>query len=85
VSRRQACLGRRPAPQHATEPTISAVYFVVEPNRDQLADLAELADHGQLRPTIDQVFPLADARKAFARSLRHNRRGKIVLRVADET
>ena len=71
--------------QHASERGISAVYFVVEPNGDQLADLAELADNGQLRPTIDQVFPLADARKAFARSLRHNRRGKIVLRVADET
>jgi NADPH:quinone reductase-like Zn-dependent oxidoreductase len=72
-------------PQHASERGISAVYFVVEPNGDQLADLAELADNGQLRPTIDQVFPLADARKAFARSLRHNRRGKVVLRVADET
>jgi len=71
--------------QHASERGISAVYFVAEPNGDQLADLAELADNGQLRPTIDQVFPLADARKAFARSLRHNRRGKVVLRVADET
>jgi NADPH:quinone reductase-like Zn-dependent oxidoreductase len=37
-----------------------------------------------LRPAIDEVFPLADARKAFERSLGDQRRGKIVLRVADE-
>jgi NADPH:quinone reductase-like Zn-dependent oxidoreductase len=37
-----------------------------------------------LRPVIDQVFPLADARKAFERSLGAQGRGKIVLRVADD-
>jgi NADPH:quinone reductase-like Zn-dependent oxidoreductase len=69
----------------ATEPPkqrgIHAVYFVVEPNREQLVELAALADAGDLRPTIDQVFPLADARKAFERSLGDHRGGKIVLRV----
>jgi NADPH:quinone reductase-like Zn-dependent oxidoreductase len=69
----------------ATEPPrqrgIHAVYFVVEPNREQLVELAGLADGGDLRPTIDQVFLLADARKAFERSLDDHRGGKIVLRV----
>jgi NADPH:quinone reductase-like Zn-dependent oxidoreductase len=69
----------------ATEPPappgIHAVYFVVEPDREQLVRLARLADGGDLRPTIDQVFPLADAREAFARSLGGHRGGKIVLRV----
>jgi NADPH:quinone reductase-like Zn-dependent oxidoreductase len=51
------------------------------PNREQLVELAGLADGGDLRPTIDQVFPLADARKAFERSLGDHRGGKIVLRV----
>jgi NADPH:quinone reductase-like Zn-dependent oxidoreductase len=63
---------------------IKSSYFVVEPNREQLVELARLADQGRLRPVIDQVFPLADARKAFERSLGDQRRGKIVLRVADE-
>jgi NADPH:quinone reductase-like Zn-dependent oxidoreductase len=63
---------------------IKSSYFVVEPNREQLVELARLADQGRLRPVIDQVFPLADARKAFERSLGDQRRGKIVLRVANE-
>jgi NADPH:quinone reductase-like Zn-dependent oxidoreductase len=63
---------------------IKSSYFVVEPNREQLVELARLADQGRLRPVIDEVFPLADARKAFERSLGDQRRGKIVLRVADE-
>jgi len=33
---------------------------------------------------IDEVFPLADAGKAFQRSLGDNRHGKIVLRVVDD-
>ena len=63
---------------------IKSSYFVVEPNREQLVELARLADQGRLRPVIDEVFPLADARKAFERSLGDQRRGKIVLRVVDE-
>jgi NADPH:quinone reductase-like Zn-dependent oxidoreductase len=70
----------------ATEPPrvdgIESVYFVVEPSRPQLVELARLADRGELRPDIDAVFDLADAREAFERSLRRDRRGKIVLRVA---
>lgn len=60
---------------------IESVYFVVEPSRAQLVELARLAARGELRPQIDAVFELADAREAFERSLRRDRRGKIVLRV----
>jgi NADPH:quinone reductase-like Zn-dependent oxidoreductase len=63
---------------------ITSSYFVVEPNREQLVELARLADEDELRPVIDEVLPLADARKAFERSLGGERRGKIVLRVADD-
>jgi NADPH:quinone reductase-like Zn-dependent oxidoreductase len=69
----------------AEEPPEGAgTYFIVEPNREQLVKLAQLADSGSLRPTIDAVFALADARAAFERSLGHHRAGKIVLRVAGE-
>jgi NADPH:quinone reductase-like Zn-dependent oxidoreductase len=63
---------------------ITAVYFVVEPNREQLVDLARLVDGGDLRVTIDEVFALADGRAAFERSLGEHGSGKIVLRIADE-
>jgi NADPH:quinone reductase-like Zn-dependent oxidoreductase len=63
---------------------IGTSYFVVEPNGQQLGELARLADSGELRPSIDSTFPLADARSAFRRSLENGKRGKVVLKVAEE-
>jgi NADPH:quinone reductase-like Zn-dependent oxidoreductase len=63
---------------------VTAVYFVVEPNRGQLAELTRLVDVGHLRPTIDSVFSLDDVRAAFERSGARSTRGKVVLRVTDE-
>jgi NADPH:quinone reductase-like Zn-dependent oxidoreductase len=77
-------LAAEPIQKRAVERGINAVYFVVQPNRHQLIELAKLVDRGELRPTIDKVFPLADAGNAFERSLGDNRRGKIVLRVVDD-
>jgi NADPH:quinone reductase-like Zn-dependent oxidoreductase len=71
-------------PPATLDERISARYFVVEPNRAQLAELARLADDGLLRPEIDSVFPLADARAAFARSMAAAKRGKVVLCVIDD-
>ena len=65
----------------AEEPPDGGVYFVVEPNRDQLTSLARQADAGELRPPSVEVFPLTSAREAFARSLEPGRRGKVVLAV----
>jgi NADPH:quinone reductase-like Zn-dependent oxidoreductase len=62
----------------------SASYFVVEPNRDQLVELARLADEGALQPAVDSVFPLADARAAFEHVMTRGKRGKVVLRVAGD-
>jgi NADPH:quinone reductase-like Zn-dependent oxidoreductase len=63
---------------------VDAVYFVVQPNRQQLIELARLVDAGELRPALDSVFPLSDARAAFERSLTAGKRGKVVLRVVDQ-
>jgi NADPH:quinone reductase-like Zn-dependent oxidoreductase len=60
-----------------------ATYFVVEPSRDQLLELAALADAGALRPQLDSVFPLAEARAAFERLAQPGKHGKVVLRVHD--
>ena len=67
-----------------TPAQIEASYFVVEPNNEQLAQIARLVDDGALRPAIDSVFPLAQARAAFERSLASGKQGKVVLRVADD-
>ena len=59
-------------------------YFVVEPTRAQLVELARLADSGKLKPAVDSVFRIEDADAAFARIAERGKRGKVVLRVADE-
>lgn len=59
-----------------------ATYFIVEPNREQLVELAELADTGELRPAVDSVFPLAEALAAFDRVAARGKRGKVVLEVS---
>jgi NADPH:quinone reductase-like Zn-dependent oxidoreductase len=71
-------------PPDIPERKIGTSYFVVEPNGQQLGELARLADSGELRPAIDSTFPLADARSAFRRSLEKGKRGKVVLQVAGE-
>jgi NADPH:quinone reductase-like Zn-dependent oxidoreductase len=56
-------------------------WFVVEPNRDELIHIGALIDAGHLRPIIDTVFPLAQARQAYEQAAKGHPRGKIVLRV----
>ncbi len=73
-----------PPREAAAERGITAVYFVVEPNREQLVEIAQIVDDGALRATIDEVFPLEDARAAFERGQQRHGPGKIVLRVADQ-
>jgi len=60
---------------------VSGTYFVVEPERRQLTELAGVVDEGRLRPAIDSVFSLAEARQAFGRVMASGKRGKVVLEV----
>jgi len=61
---------------------VTSVYFVVEPSRPQLAQMAALLDGGWPPPAIDSVFALEDAVSAFERSTAADKRGKVVLEVA---
>ena len=67
----------------AEEPPADAAvdtrYFVVEPKREQLVEITGLIDRGQVRPAIDSVFALADARAAFERSMAAGKAGKVVI------
>lgn len=68
----------------AEDPPGGGVYFVVAPNHDQLRAIARRIDTGELRPPRVEVYPLAAAREAFARSLEPGRPGKVVLAAAAE-
>jgi NADPH:quinone reductase-like Zn-dependent oxidoreductase len=81
---RLVSVAEEPPREAADGQPITARYFVVEPNREQLVQLARLIDGGELRPLVGEVFALADAREAFKRSLGGHRPGKLVLRVADD-
>jgi NADPH:quinone reductase-like Zn-dependent oxidoreductase len=59
-----------------------AVFFVVEPDRARLADLAARVRDGRLKPVVGAVLPLAEAAAAFAPDKRTP--GKTILRVAED-
>ena len=57
---------------------ITSIFFIVEPNRDQLDQITELIELGGLRLMPHQEFPLDQARAAFEASLDRGHRGKVV-------
>ena len=59
-----------------------ALYFLVEPDRARLADLAARVRDGRLTPVVGAVLPLAEAAAAFAPDKRTP--GKTILRVAQD-
>jgi NADPH:quinone reductase-like Zn-dependent oxidoreductase len=65
----------------AQPPPEPGVFFIVEPNREQLAAIAGKVDAGELQAPPVEVFALEAAREAFARSLAPGHRGKVVLAV----
>jgi NADPH:quinone reductase-like Zn-dependent oxidoreductase len=79
-----AAIGSAPRVVSVAEEAEGARYFVVEPNREQLLELASRADSDELSPEIDSVFELEEALAAFARVSARGKRGKVVLRVAGE-
>jgi NADPH:quinone reductase-like Zn-dependent oxidoreductase len=56
------------------------VFFVVEPNRDQLAELARWVQQGRLTPKAGAVRPLAETRDAFL--TKEGTQGKTIIQVA---
>jgi NADPH:quinone reductase-like Zn-dependent oxidoreductase len=66
------------------QPPGEGTYFVVEPSREQLVQLARLVDSGELRVPIDSTFALSEAVAAFERSLASGKQGKVVIQVVGE-
>jgi NADPH:quinone reductase-like Zn-dependent oxidoreductase len=66
----------------AAQPPGEGTYFVVEPSRRQLVELAGLLERGELRVAIDSTFVTSEAAAAFERSLASGKHGTVVIRVA---
>jgi NADPH:quinone reductase-like Zn-dependent oxidoreductase len=57
-------------------------FFIVEPNRQQLCDIAAMLDAGQLRPVVGATVPFDKAAAAYAREPARKRSpGKTVITV----
>jgi NADPH:quinone reductase-like Zn-dependent oxidoreductase len=76
---RLVTLGAPPDQDLAARHKARAMFFVVEPDANELAGLAQMADTGRLRAVISQTFPLAEGRKAFESGRGTRRPGKTVL------
>jgi NADPH:quinone reductase-like Zn-dependent oxidoreductase len=70
-----------PSQAEAAKHGVRAEYFIVRPDRDQLMWLAGLIDAGHLRPFLDEIVPLVEARRAYEKRLRPHVVGRTVLRV----
>jgi NADPH:quinone reductase-like Zn-dependent oxidoreductase len=60
------------------------LFFIVEPDHDQLEEMAKLIDAGSMKLIVANILPLAQAREAFELGAKGHGRGKIVLRVRDD-
>jgi NADPH:quinone reductase-like Zn-dependent oxidoreductase len=67
------------APPPTDRSAVRTLYFVREPSRPQLIEVARLVDTGQLRPEVGAVYPLAEGREAFEAKAKRSVRGKVIL------
>jgi len=74
-----------PSEEKAKELGVRAVFVGVQANGEQLAEIAKIIDSGKLAPVIDRILPLSEAGRAHELSQSGHIRGKIVLRVKDQT
>ncbi len=70
-----------PSQEQAKAHGVRAIFFIVQPDRTQLIQIGNLIDTGRIRPAIETVYPLSEARQAFERALSGHTRGKIILQV----
>jgi NADPH:quinone reductase-like Zn-dependent oxidoreductase len=74
-----------PDPAAAARVGVQGRYFIVEPDRAQLGELARRIDAGQLRPVVGGVFALADGVRAFQAKQGHGLPGKSVWQVVADS
>jgi NADPH:quinone reductase-like Zn-dependent oxidoreductase len=72
----------QPSQKEADEWGVRQAFFVVRPNAAELAQISDLIDSDDVKPVVETVLPLSDARKAQELSQAGHTRGKIVLKVA---
>ncbi len=77
-------LGQPPA-ERTAQHNVQAAGYRAQPNPAQLSEIGRLIDDGQVRVVVDRIFPLTEAGAAQDYLEQEHVRGKVVLRVSDET
>lgn len=72
-----------PSAETAAAYGVRCKHILMETNTAQLAEIAKLVDAGYVKPIINTVLPLREARAAHKLSQKGHTRGKIVLRVIE--
>jgi len=71
-----------PSADEAAKHGVRSTFFSAHSSPSQLSEIAKLVDAGKLKPIVETVLPLFDARRAHELSETGHARGKIVLKVA---
>jgi len=69
----------RPDPSRCEQRGVAGDFVFVEPNGEQLKQLAGLVERGRLKPHVSRIRPLGEAAAALAESRAGHVRGKLVL------
>ena len=62
---------------------VKSLFFIMEPNGEQLSKITALLEEGKCRPILDSVWGLEDFEKAYARVDGGHAKGKVVLRISN--
>src|SRR5437764_1533476 len=71
-----------PSADEAAKHSVRSAFFSAHPSSSQLSEIAKLVDAGKLKPIVETVLPLSEARRAHELSEKGHARGKTVLKVA---
>lgn len=79
------CIARpATADEKAQRPDVSATFFIVEPDGEELTSIAQCVEQDHIQPVVQAVLPLADGAKASEMMENGYGKGKIVLTVDDQ-
>ena len=70
-----------PSAEEAANHGVRSAFMSVHPSSAQLSEIAKLVDTGKLKPVVETVLPLSDARRAHELNETGHARGKTVLKV----
>ncbi|MBD2013033.1 NADP-dependent oxidoreductase [Microcoleus sp. FACHB-53] len=72
-----------PSQELTAQHDVRSAMLPAQPNATQLSEITQLIDAGKVKPFVETVLPLSQARQAHEMSQSGRTRGKIVLQVVD--